>query len=90
MVFWDPKINGSSKRGDVYSFAMTSFEVYFSYCEHPHYSVQSPCYDQVLTGILPYGNSDKNKMALILDTVNGHPAQVTKVGIDGCKTPSGI
>jgi hypothetical protein len=31
--------------------------------EPPHYSVRSPCYDQVLTGILPYGDSDREKIA---------------------------
>jgi hypothetical protein len=32
-------------------------------CYEPtHYSVQSPCYDQVLTGILPYGDGDKDKV----------------------------
>jgi hypothetical protein len=35
----------------------------FLCCEPSYYSVQSPCYNQVLTGILPYGDSDKDKIA---------------------------
>ena len=29
------------------------------YSEPPYYSIRLPCYDQVLTGILPYNNGDK-------------------------------
>lgn len=35
----------------------------FLRCERFHYSLESPCYDQVLTGILPYGDSDRYTIA---------------------------
>jgi hypothetical protein len=34
----------------------------FLCCELSYHSVQQPCYDQVLTGILPYDDSDKDKV----------------------------
>ena len=34
----------------------------FLRCKLSYYLVQLPCYDQVITGILPYGDSDKDKM----------------------------
>jgi hypothetical protein len=35
----------------------------FLCCKLSYYLVQSPCYDQVLTGILPYGNNNRFRMA---------------------------
>jgi hypothetical protein len=34
----------------------------FLCCEPSYYSVRPPCYDQVLTGILPHGDVDEYKM----------------------------
>jgi hypothetical protein len=59
----DGKIDGSSKEDDVYSFAMTSFEVRFSAVNCPTIRSNHTVTIQVLTGILPYGNGDRHRMA---------------------------
>jgi hypothetical protein len=56
--FSSDKIKMSSTEGDVYSLAMTSFEVCFSVVNCP--TIQ--CNNQVLTGILPYGGSNKHNV----------------------------
>ena len=65
-LFLPTRINGPSKASDVYSLAMTSFEV--RSCRKPScYPIQirSHNHDQVLTGILPY--EDSNKGSVIAD-----------------------
>jgi hypothetical protein len=54
------RIINRSKEGDVFSIAMTSFEV-CSLLWTVRFLIQSPCSTQVLTGILPYDYSERNK-----------------------------
>ena len=62
------RIIGPSKQSDVYSLAMTSFEVRSTFVS-PYELSQPPRYDQVLTGIPPY---DSNSRYTIPDrVVNG-------------------
>jgi hypothetical protein len=59
-----PTINNPSKQSDVYSLAMTSFEVRSSAVSHPATRYNRPRYHQVLTGILPYdGGNTANVIA---------------------------
>ena len=53
-----PGMKRPSKKGDIYSIAMTSFKVCSPAVNHP-YLIPLPCCGQVLTGILPYDGGDK-------------------------------
>ena len=59
-VYWLPSTTGPSKEGDVYSLAMVSFEVCFSVVNPCCYQTRPSRYVQVLTGILPYDDSDRD------------------------------
>ena len=51
-------IGSPSKESDVYSLAITSFEVCPSFAIHPTTRNDHSRYDQVLTGVLPYDDAD--------------------------------
>jgi len=63
-VAGDFVVAGSSKESDVFSFAMTSFSV-CPFWKPSYYLMRSSCYDQVLTGVLPYHGSNWNIIASI-------------------------
>jgi hypothetical protein len=56
-----PSLRSPSQRADIYSIAMTSFNVRSSIVNRPT-MIQSPRYGQVLTGILPYDGRDKDNV----------------------------
>jgi hypothetical protein len=82
--------NRPLKESDVYSFAMTSFEVCSSAVNYP--TIQ---YDHLTVNRSSQGSCHmvaviKARWLLILDVVNDHPAHGTQARIDGCKALFGI
>jgi serine/threonine protein kinase len=84
------RIKGSSKESDVYSLAMTSFEVCFSTVsyltiryDHPVTirSSRGYCHTVIVTG---------KRLPPTLDAVNDPAADGAQVGIGSCTTPFGI
>ena len=80
----------SSTKGDVYSLAMTSFEVCFCVVSCRTIQCNNPITIRSSRGYCHTVAAIKTRWPLILGTVNDHPAHGTQVGIDGCKTPFGI
>jgi len=59
-LFYDRVLHGSEE-SDIYSLAMTSFTVCTSFGKHPDL-IRPSCYDQVLTGVVPYHGTDMMMM----------------------------
>ena len=85
---WD--IDVSSTEGDVYSLAMTSFEVCFSVVNCHTIQCNNPVTTRSSRGYCHMGTVIDTRWSLILNVVNDHPVQQTQARTNGCRTPFGI
>jgi serine/threonine protein kinase len=78
---------GPSKEGDVYSLAMTSFEVRSSGMNHPTARYHYPITIRSSQGYYHTMTAMRVIRSTVLQPINDHPAQRTE---DGCRTPFGM
>jgi hypothetical protein len=79
-----------STEGDVYSLAMTSFEVCFSIVNCPTIQCNNPITIRSSRGYYHTVTIIGARWSLILETVNDHPVQRTRARTNGCRTAFGI